>query len=196
MQGFVSFYPRAHRAGWSETWPRQGRTGAFLSVPPLTKDFSSMSTINTLIIGYGSTLRSDDGVGYVIAETMMDQQENAPSNGHPSNVDVIARHQLTPDLADNLSRVQKVIFIDACADDAPGEIRIREVAPKGENWGAFAHEMSPEVLLDCVKDVFGRLPQAHLITIGGENFAIGEGLTGKVQAAIPKVIELVQSVSA
>jgi hydrogenase maturation protease len=108
--------------------------------------------MKTLIIGYGSTLRSDDGVGYLIAEKLMDLFDDASAKNPP---EVVARQQLTPDLADDLSRVDKVIFIDACADAAPGEVRVCDVHPKGENWGAFAHEMSPEVLLDCV-NVTGR----------------------------------------
>lgn len=139
----------------------------------------------TLIIGYGSTLRCDDGIGYIIAEQLMD----APSIiNQQSTAEVIARHQLTPDLADAVHQADQVIFIDACADAAPGEVRVAEVKPSGENWGAFAHEMSPGVLLDCVKDLYGKTPRAHLITIGGEKFDIGEGLTPTVQAAIPAVL--------
>lgn len=141
----------------------------------------------TLIIGYGSTLRSDDGIGFIIAEQLMDDLPAEISN-LKSQIDVIARHQLTPDLADAVQQADQIIFIDACADAAPGEVRVAEVKPAGENWGAFAHEMSPGVLLDCVKDVYGKTPRAHLITIGGEKFDIGEGLTSVVKAAIPVVV--------
>ncbi len=140
----------------------------------------------TLIIGYGSTLRSDDGIGFIIAEQLMDDLPAEMSNPK-SQIDVIARHQLTPDLADAVQQADHIIFIDACADAAPGEVRVAEVKPAGENWGASAHEMSPGVLLDCVKDVYGKTPRAHLITIGGENFDIGEGLSDKILAAIPLV---------
>lgn len=139
----------------------------------------------TLIIGYGCTLRSDDGIGYMIAEQLMDD----PSISHQQpTVDVIARQQLTPDLADTVQQAERIIFIDASAANAPGEVKVEPIRPAGENWGAFAHEMGPDVLLDCVKDVYGKVPTAHLITIGGENFGIGEGLTPTVQAAIPRVI--------
>ncbi len=148
--------------------------------------------MRTLIIGYGSTLRRDDGVGAIIAERLMDDptpiqsQESTP----PNSVEIIGRQQLTPDLAESVSQSDRVIFIDACADAAPGDVKIRDLAPKGENWGAFVHEMSPEVLLDCVKELYGKLPSAQLITIGGDDFSIGEGLTPIVQATIPKVLEL------
>lgn len=149
----------------------------------------------TLIIGYGSTLRSDDGIGFIIAEQLMDDLPSEISD-LKSQIDVIARHQLTPDLADAAQRADHIIFIDACADAAPGEVRVTEVKPAGENWGAFAHEMSPGVLLDCVRDVYGKTPRAHLITIGGEKFDIGEGLTPTVQAAMPIVLSKVRELIA
>ena len=113
----------------------------------------------TLIIGYGSTLRCDDGIGYIIAEQLMDAPPSQISD-LKSQIEVIARHQLTPDLADAVHQADQVIFIDACADAAPGEVRVTEVKPAGENWGAFVHEMSPGVLLDCVKDLYGKTPRA------------------------------------
>ena len=134
----------------------------------------------TLIIGYGSTLRRDDGVGFMVAEALMDL---APDGN------IIARHQLTPDLADEVSRADEVVFIDASADTPAGEIQSCPVTPKGENWGAFVHEMSPEVLMDCVKDVYGKTPPARLIKIGGEDFGIGEGLTPPVAAAMQAVVQ-------
>lgn len=140
----------------------------------------------TLIIGYGSTLRSDDGVGYLIAERLMEFQDGAAL---PADVQVIARQQLTPDLADDLSQADRVIFIDAAAEGEPGEIRQQEVRPTGEAWGAFVHEMSPSVLLDCIKEIYHRTPEATLITIAGSIFDIGEGLTEKVQSAADRVVE-------
>lgn len=136
--------------------------------------------MKTLIIGYGSTLRRDDGVGFMLAEQLM---ETMPED------EVIARQLLTPDLAEPVSKVDQVIFIDACAKTPAGEVGVRAICPKGENWGAFVHEMSPEVLLDCVKEIYGTLPQAWLITIGGEDFSIGEGLTDKVTSVCPQVLQ-------
>ena len=149
--------------------------------------------MKTLIIGYGSTLRSDDGIGYRVAEKLMDLFES-PSPARdlpPPHPEVLARQQLTPDLADSLSRVDRVIFIDASATSAPGEIRCQDIAPSGKPWGAFVHEMPPDILLDCVQELYGHIPQAILITIGMESFAIGEQMTPKIAAALPTLIDLV-----
>lgn len=141
---------------------------------------------DTVIIGYGSTLRSDDGIGYLAAERLMELlgQDKA---------EVYARQQLTPDLADVLRRYQRVLFIDACADAAPGQIDRRPIVPDGQNWGAFVHEMSPAVLLGCVKETYGQCPEGVLYAIGVESFEIGEGLTATATASLEKVIRLIQA---
>ena len=45
---------------------------------------------------------------------------------------------------------------------------------------------APEVLLDCVKELYGKSPRAFLITIGGEDFCIGEGLTEGAEPRSPR----------
>ena len=58
-----------------------------------------------LIIGYGNPLRGDDGLGWRAAEQLA---EIIPQ----SEAEVIACHQLTPELAEPISRARLVIFID------------------------------------------------------------------------------------
>lgn len=141
---------------------------------------------DTVIIGYGSTLRSDDGIGYLAAERLMELLGE-------DKAQVYARQQLTPDLADVLRHYQRVLFIDACADAAPGQIERRPIVPDGQNWGAFVHEMSPAVLLGCVKETYGKCPDGVLYAIGVESFEIGEGLTAIATAALERVIGLIQA---
>ena len=63
--------------------------------------------MNTLVIGYGNTLCSDDGVGPVIAQQIA--RRNLPQ------VQSLAVHQLTPELASEISKVDVVYFVDAWA---------------------------------------------------------------------------------
>ncbi|MFI5043071.1 MAG: hydrogenase maturation protease, partial [Acidimicrobiales bacterium] len=71
-----------------------------------------------LVIGYGNTLRSDDGVGWHAAALLAEDPRLA-------GVEVLAVHQLTPELALDMSRATLVILIDAGADDPPGAIAVR-----------------------------------------------------------------------
>ncbi len=57
------------------------------------------------MIGYGNTLRSDDGVGPRVAMAVA-------SWGWPG-LKAIAVHQLTPELAEPLAAAELAIFVDA-----------------------------------------------------------------------------------
>ena len=69
-----------------------------------------------LVIGYGNTLRGDDGVGPRVAEAI--HQLALPG------VRALVCPMLTPELADPISRAHTVIFVDA-AVDAPKEVQLR-----------------------------------------------------------------------
>jgi hypothetical protein len=72
-----------------------------------------LKTITVLVIGYGNTLRGDDGVGYQVAETVAEWQL--------PQVRSIAVHQLLPELAADIAEVDLVIFVDAVVATAPAK---------------------------------------------------------------------------
>jgi hydrogenase maturation protease len=82
-----------------------------------------------LVIGYGSPLRSDDGVGQQIVKAIA-------AWGLP-NVEAIAVHQLTPELVEPIATVDIAIFIDAYPATVDQEIQVRslEVAQSGLTSG-------------------------------------------------------------
>jgi hydrogenase maturation protease len=137
-----------------------------------------------LIIGYGNPLRSDDGFGWHASR--MIAQELA---GH--NAEVITCHQLTPELAEPLSHSSHAVFIDADAEGEPGEIHWREVQPQAEASSALTHTCSPAGLLASAARLYGRCPQAVLITVSAQSFDFGDSLSPVVSAALPKVVERV-----
>jgi hydrogenase maturation protease len=152
---------------------------------------SSATSPSVLIIGYGNPLRSDDGVGGMIARRL---DTILCSSRH----DIRHVHQLTPELAEPISRAQMVIFIDAARDAAPGEIRERPVNPvRGSE--SLGHQVSPEGLLARARDLFVRCPNAYAFAVGGERWGFSESLSPKVSAAVPMVIgrilDLIASVS-
>jgi len=137
-----------------------------------------------LIIGYGNPLRSDDGFGWHASRLIA--RELA---GH--DVEVITCHQLTPELAEPLSQSSQAIFIDADAEGEPGEIHSREVLPQAPTSSALTHTCSPAGLLASAAQLYGRSPQAVLITVSAQAFDFGDSLSSIVSAALPKVVERV-----
>ncbi len=69
-----------------------------------------------LVIGYGNTLRGDDGVGPRVVEAI--EKLNLPG------VRTLVCQQLSPEYADPVSRAHTVVFVDA-AVDAPREVQLR-----------------------------------------------------------------------
>jgi hydrogenase maturation protease len=120
-----------------------------------------------LVIGYGNTLRSDDGVGPKVADAIA--ALNLPG------VQVVSCGLLTPELAAPVSRADKVIFVDA-ALDAPREVQLRELAP-AESPQIMAHAADPRTLLALARDIFGHAPPAWWLTIPVKNIGIGEDLS-------------------
>src|ERR1017187_3510571 len=111
-----------------------------------------------LVIGYGNTLRRDDGVGPRVADAVA-------ALALPG-VHELACPLLTPELADPVSRAHLAVFVDA-AVDAPREVQMRKLAP-ADTSQIMAHAASPAILLALARDVFGHAPAAWLLTIPAE----------------------------
>jgi hydrogenase maturation protease len=139
----------------------------------------------TLIVGYGNPLRSDDAFGQHAAHHLSSHINN-------SNVEILIRHQLTPDLAEVASHFDLVIFIDAAADLPPGELRCERIT-RSEQAPSFSHSLTPAALLACTGELYAKFPEAYCISVGGESFAEGESLSPAVQAALEPLLAQVQS---
>ncbi len=141
-----------------------------------------------LIVGYGNCLRSDDGLGVRAAEEL--------SRTNPvAGIEILIRHQLTPELAQTISQVDKVLFIDASRVGQPGEIRCAPVSPRHTDL-LFAHQLTPETLLSLCCELYGVRPQAFEISLCGECFELGDKLSGKVAAALPDLVEFANTFAA
>ncbi len=138
-----------------------------------------------LVIGYGNTLRSDDGVGPKVAE--------AVDALHLAGVKTLACDLLTPELADPVSKAETVVFVDA-ALDAPREVQLRPLAPAASSQ-IMAHAADPRTLLALARDVFGHAPQAWWLTIPARDLALGEKLSASAQSGMAHAVELVKNLA-
>jgi hydrogenase maturation protease len=136
-----------------------------------------------LVIGYGHGLRSDDGAGPRVAQLL------AKEDG----VAVLVRHQLVPELADDLRERAVVVFVDAAATLEPGAVAARRVAAaEAAHAPGMTHHCSPDALLFLAERLYGARPHAFLVTIGASSFALGEELSPPVAAALPEAAALVR----
>ncbi len=138
-----------------------------------------------LVIGYGNSLRSDDGVGPRVIETVA-------ALGLP-NVQTLACDLLTPELADPVSRAKTVIFVDA-AMDPPPQVQLRPLAP-ADSSQVLAHAADPRTVLALARDVFGHVPQAWWLTIPIENTTIGEQLSPRARNGVALAAEKIKALA-
>ena len=129
-----------------------------------------------LIIGYGSPLRTDDALGGLIAEAL---------GG-------ISVGQLTPELAQPISRADFVVFIDACYGANAGTVHLERIEPQSNT--RFTHSSNPSALLSTAETLYGFAPPAVLISITGANFDYGDTLSPHLQVLLPQIITQVQAI--
>ena len=135
-----------------------------------------------LVIGYGNTLRGDDGVGPRVAEAV--GKLNLPG------VQTLICPLLTPELADPISRAAEVIFVDA-AVDAPKEVQWRKLEPN-ETSQLMAHAADPRTMLALARDVFGHVPEAWWLTIPAVDLGFSEEFSPTVQRGFAEAVDKIQ----
>jgi hydrogenase maturation protease len=136
-----------------------------------------------LVIGYGNTLRGDDGVGPRVAEAVDALQL--------PGVRTLVCHQLSPEHAANLAVADEVIFVDASVD-TPRELQFRRLAP-GDTSQLMAHAADPRTMLALSRDVFGHVPRAWWLTIPAERMDFSEELTPVAQRGCDEAVKTIQS---
>lgn len=129
--------------------------------------------MSVLVLAIGNPQREDDGVAWKLAEALHGD----------NNLDVRRVQQLVPELALDVSRAEAVLFIDAKDQGEPGSVRLSPVEP-GPDRPGLTHAVSPRALLFYADALFGRAPRAHLLTVTGESFGHGEGLSARVREAV------------
>jgi hydrogenase maturation protease len=140
-----------------------------------------------LVIGYGNSLRRDDGVGPRVAEAIEALQL--------PGVRTLNCQLLTPEFADQVARARKVIFVDAAVDRTDG-VHFRRLEP-GQTSQLMAHAADPRTLLALARDVFGRAPEARWLTIPAVNLGFGTDYSPEAEAgfhaAVAEIKKLVST---
>lgn len=135
-----------------------------------------------LVIGYGSQLRGDDGIGQAVAEGV--------AAWNLENVRGLPVHQLTPELAETLTTVDGVIFVDAqISSDADATIQVTPLAPLASGELPLGHYLNPESLLTFAQILYGIVPQAWLISVPGVNFELSDRLSPQGEVSVTEVLQ-------
>jgi hydrogenase maturation protease len=133
--------------------------------------------VKTLVIGYGNTLRRDDGVGYRAAE--------AVETWHLDHVQAYPCHQLTPELAATMASVDRVIFIDATLpQNPPHPILVERLRATPSATVLTSHHSSPLGLLALTHQLYHQSPTAYELLLPTWTMDYGEALSPMAQRGL------------
>ena len=151
--------------------------------------------MNYLVIGYGNTLRSDDGAGQIVA--------NQIATWQLPNVQSLAVHQLTPELAENIANSDTVIFVDAVisAKQNSEKIEIKTLkcdrgacAGRNRKYSNSGHTENPRSLLYLSKIIYNKSPLAYWVLIPAINFDFGEQITSITEQGITQALKTIKKI--
>ena len=142
-----------------------------------------MSLVNSLVVGYGNSLRSDDGIGIKIAQIV--------EGWHLPGVRSLSLHQLTPELTMELAKVDLAIFVDACRYCNPEVVKLYPLDPS-TSITFKSHSSDPEALLSLTQSLFGKCPLAWWLIVPGIDFQLGDKLSSPAKQGIEQALKIVK----
>lgn len=142
-----------------------------------------------LVIGFGNSLRGDDGVGARVVERIAARRW--------SQTVTLTATQLVPELATVVASAAGVIFVDACVDQEA--VEVRELTPACP-LSRRIHDTGPRELLALARTCYGRAPSAWLVLVPGREFGFVEGLSAATERhadmAVREIESLVEMITA
>lgn len=143
-----------------------------------------------LVIAVGNRLRGDDGAAIWLAERLL--QSSADRLPYPGQV--IACHQLSPELADAIAAARAVLFVDASLTEGCGQDQqpLLLPLPARADSTALSHCFTPAQLLALSQALHGVCPPAWQLLIPGSDWRLGEQLSKRTTAACDAALLLLQ----
>ncbi len=147
-----------------------------------------------LIVGYGNSLRGDDGLGPLIADELH-------SLARPEGVDIkiMSLPQLDILLVPQIKAADVAIFVDARKDDSDQWVIVKRIeAPSGPlRAGHTTHAVGIPVLLRMAYDWYGAAPSCYLVTPKGFDFSICDNISPQglrsAECAKAKIIKIIHT---
>ena len=145
---------------------------------------SESKRFQTLILGIGNVLMSDEGVGVHVIRHL-------ESRALPEGVECFDGGTGSFHLLDPMQSAERVILVDAALDDSPPGT-VRRLEPKFSSdypRTLTAHDIGLKDLLDAYY-LMGRSPNVTLFAVSIDpNQEMSLDLTPEVAAAVPRIAE-------
>ncbi|GHV07145.1 hydrogenase maturation protease [Campylobacterota bacterium] len=130
--------------------------------------------MKTLVIGYGNTLREDDGFGVVVALSLAKNPK----------YECICAMQLTPELVETIVQYQTVIFIDANLSNSAGVFAV----PLEYAENCYGHALLPNTLMTMARKLYGAKTKYLIFSVGALSLGYSEELSPPLKEAAKSLI--------
>ena len=159
--------------------------------------FDKEQMSRTLVIGYGSLDRADDGVAYYVINALrrrlgqeMLSEDETGLEELGEQIDSIFLVQLAPELMDVLAGYDQVIFVDAHVYENVDNLHCTPVLPEYAP-ATFTHHMGPAMILALIKALYHREPTGHIVSIRGYDFDFHRDLSADTKALVEPAVEYI-----
>jgi hydrogenase maturation protease len=132
----------------------------------------------TCIIGYGNPFRRDDGIGAFVAERLRGMLRHGTR--------ILTFHQLDPVVLDEVQDSDLVVLVDATGEELGDGMQWDRVRPERSGFAHTTHHFKPSLLLSLLSSLQHRVPETWLVSVQGDDFGHGEGLTKEARARAVK----------
>ena len=147
------------------------------------------------MIGYGNPDRQDDGVAWHVLHALAIQltlpapdsyEDEFPPN---NRLDFAFTLQLTPEMSEQISLYEQVCFVDAHTGSIAGKVQLVPVESQFQH-SPFTHHLTAQSLLSMCQSLYGKAPQAMLLSVRGYQFEFERQLSSETAALLPQALEL------
>jgi hydrogenase maturation protease len=150
----------------------------------------------TLFLGYGNPDREDDGVAWHILRALA-VRLGLPSpetyedefSGNEA-IDFAFYLQLTPEMAEDIVEYESVCFVDAHTGNIPEPVRLIDVESEFQR-SPFTHHLTPQSLVSMCETLYGKKPDAALVSVLGHRFLFSRQLSEETAQLVPQAVALI-----
>ncbi len=149
-----------------------------------------------LILGYGNPDREDDGVAWHILRALTIKLGLDSTHSYEDEfpefalIDFAFHLQLTPEMAEDISAYEFVCFVDAHTGNIPEPVRLIRVESEFQA-SPFTHHLTPQSLLSMCETIYGKKPDAALLSVLGHRFLFSRQLSEETAELVPQAVELI-----
>ncbi len=151
-----------------------------------------------LILGFGNPDRQDDGVAWhVLRELMVSYGMSKPETLDiddfltDRSVHFQFQLQLLPEIAYDLNKYGRAVFIDAHTGAVPLNVNLTEVTPEFQN-SPLTHHLTANSLLAITQKIHNSHPNSILVSIRGYEFAFSQELSSQTQELVGIAVATIQ----